>query len=196
MRKDARAASEMMFNLLLALVLIYMIMAALFESLVHPMSILSGIVFSIVGVLWTFMIWPTNFSVMAFIGVMILMGVVVNNGIVLIEHVNTLRQEGFARAEALVIGGKERLRPILITTAATVLGLSPLCFGTIAIGGDGPPYFPMARAIAGGLIFSTVVSLVFLPTIYLMMDDLSRWLRSFKKAKPAHGQSTVSGASV
>jgi hydrophobic/amphiphilic exporter-1 (mainly G- bacteria), HAE1 family len=180
---EARAGAEMVFNLFLALVLIYMVMAALFESLMHPLAILSGVAFSIVGVLWTFLIWDTNFSVMAFIGVMILMGVVVNNGIVMIEHVNNLRAEGFARNEALVMGGKERLRPILITTAATVLGLLPLCFGTIAIGGEGPPYFPMARAIAGGLVFSTVVSLVFLPTIYLMMDDVSRWLRSFKKPK-------------
>lgn len=180
---EAQAGVEMIFNLLLALVLIYMVMAALFESLVHPLSILSGVAFSIVGVLWTFLIWDTNFSVMAFIGVMILMGVVVNNGIVMIEHVNNLREQGYARGEALVMGGKERLRPILITTAATVLGLLPLCFGTIAIGGEGPPYFPMARAIAGGLVFSTVVSLVFLPTIYLMMDDFSRWLRSFRRGK-------------
>lgn len=180
---EARAGAEMVFNLLIALLLIYMVMAALFESLAHPLAILSGVAFSIVGVLWTFLIWDTNFSVMAFIGVMILMGVVVNNGIVMIEHVNNLRAEGYSRAEALVMGGKERLRPILITTAATVLGLLPLCFGTIAIGGEGPPYFPMARAIAGGLLFSTVVSLVFLPTIYLMMDDVSRWLRSFRKPK-------------
>jgi len=182
---EARAGVEMLFLLFLALVLIYMVMSALFESLVHPLSILSGVAFSIVGVLWTFLLWPTNFSVMAFIGVMILMGVVVNNGIVMIEHVNTLREQGYARSEALVIGGKERLRPILITTAATVLALLPLCFGSTGVGGEGPPYYPMARAIAGGLVFSTVVSLLFLPTIYLMMDDFSRWVRSFKRDKDA-----------
>lgn len=127
---------------------------------------------------------------MAFIGIMILMGVVVNNGIVLIEHVNNLRREGVARAEALVLGGKERLRPILITTACTVMGLGPLCFGTTSIGGggDGPPYFPMARAIAGGLIFSTAVSLVVLPTMYAIFDDLGRWMRAVRARKSAQKQ--------
>ncbi len=184
---QAKAGAEMVFNLLLALVLIYMVMAALFESYLYPLSILTSVVFSITGVFWTFLIWPTNFSVMAFIGIMILMGVVVNNGIVLIEHVNNLRREGVERAEALILGGKERLRPILITTACTVMGLGPLCFGTTSIGGggDGPPYFPMARAIAGGLIFSTAVSLVVLPTMYAIFDDLGRWMRSVRAGKQA-----------
>jgi hydrophobic/amphiphilic exporter-1 (mainly G- bacteria), HAE1 family len=182
---QAKAAAEMSFLMALAFLFIYMIMAALFESLLYPLSILTGVIFSVTGVFWTFLIWPTNFSVMAFIGIMILMGVVVNNGIVLIEHVNNLRLEGFDRAEALVIGGKERLRPILITTACTVMGLGPLCFGTTSIGGggDGPPYFPMARAIAGGLIFSTAVSLVVLPTLYVIFDDFGRWVRGLRKTK-------------
>jgi hydrophobic/amphiphilic exporter-1 (mainly G- bacteria), HAE1 family len=127
--------------------------------------------------LWTFAVWPTTFSIMAFIGVMILIGVVVNNGIILVEHVNNLREAGMSRNEALVIGGKERLRPILITTACTVLGLAPLCVGNVGIGGDGPPYFPMARAIAGGLIFSTAVSLLVLPTAYALIDEFSNWIR-------------------
>jgi hydrophobic/amphiphilic exporter-1 (mainly G- bacteria), HAE1 family len=180
---EGKAGAEMVALNLLAFVFIYMVMAALFESFLHPLSILISVVFSIVGVLWTFLIWPTTFTVMAFIGIMILMGVVVNNGIVLIEHVNTLRKEGFPRAEALVLGGKERLRPILITTACTVLGLAPLCFGATSIGGNGPAYFPMARAIAGGLIFSTIVSLVVLPTMYAIIDDMARWWRGLQAAK-------------
>lgn len=184
----AKILAEMIFLMALAFLFIYMIMAALFESLMEPLAILTGVVFSITGVFWTFLIWPTNFSVMAFIGIMILMGVVVNNGIVLIEHVNNLRREGYARAEALVMGGKERLRPILITTACTVMGLGPLCFGNTSIGGggEGPPYFPMARAIAGGLIFSTAVSLVILPTMYAIFDDLGRWLRTVNARKGAN----------
>jgi hydrophobic/amphiphilic exporter-1 (mainly G- bacteria), HAE1 family len=181
---EAKIASEMGFSFMLALILIYMVMAALFESYSYPFSILISVVFSIVGVFWTFLVWPTVFSIMAFIGVMILIGVVVNNGIILVEHVNNLREAGMARAEALVIGGKERLRPILITTACTVLGLAPLCVGNVGIGGDGPPYFPMARAIAGGLIFSTAVSLLVLPTAYALIDDCSNWLsRAFKASK-------------
>jgi hydrophobic/amphiphilic exporter-1 (mainly G- bacteria), HAE1 family len=177
---EAAAIAEMVGLLLLAFLLIYMIMASLFENLLYPLSILISVVFSAVGVLWTFIIWPTTFSVMAFIGIMILMGVVVNNGIVLIEHVNNLRHEGKDRFEALVLGGKERLRPILITTATTVLGLLPLCFGGVSVGGDGPEYAPMARAIAGGLIFSTAVSLVVMPTMYAILDDCAGFLRSAK----------------
>jgi HAE1 family hydrophobic/amphiphilic exporter-1 len=132
---------------------------------------------AVVGVYWTFLVWPTTFSVMAFIGIMILVGVVVNNGIVLVEHVNTLRREGYDRDTALTLGGKERLRPILITTGTTVLGLLPLCVSDVGIGGNGPPYFPMARAIAGGLIFSTVVTLLVLPTVYATLEDLAAHVR-------------------
>lgn len=174
---DERAAQEMVFSLLLAIVLIYMLMAALFESALYPISIMVSILFAVVGVYWTFLIWSTTFSVMAFIGVMILIGVVVNNGIVLIEHVNTLRRAGYSREEALAIGGRERLRPILITTATTVLGLMPLCISDVSIGGNGPPYFPMARAIAGGLVFSTIVTLLVLPTMYAGVEDLAAWAK-------------------
>ncbi|MEX0747107.1 MAG: efflux RND transporter permease subunit, partial [Rhodothermales bacterium] len=76
---------------------------------------------------------------------------------------------------AIVQGGRDRLRPILMTALTTILGLVPLCIGTTQIGGDGPPYYPMARAIVGGLAFSTVVTLVMLPTIYVMLDDLRNW---------------------
>ena len=108
---------------------------------------------------------------------MLFRSVVVNNGIVLIEHVNNLRRGGMLRDEALAVGGRERLRPILMTVGTTVLGLLPLCISQVQIGGDGPPYYPMARAIAGGLLFSTAVSLIVLPTIYAMMDDLSNWTK-------------------
>ena len=112
---------------------------------------------------------------MANIGILILIGVVVNNGIVLVDHMNQLRWQGFPRNEAIVQAGRDRLRPILMTVATTVLGLVPLCIGTTQLGGDGPPYFPMARAIVGGLVFSTVVSLLAVPFIYSALDDLRLW---------------------
>ena len=167
----------MLVNLLMALVLIYFVMAALFESLVHPAGIWSSIIFAIVGVFWFFWITGTTFQIMAWIGVLILIGVVVNNGIVLIDHINFLRSTGLPRKEAILQAGHDRFRPIIMTAATTVLGLIPLCFGTTQIGGDGPPYFPMARAIVGGLTFSTVVTLVILPTIYILLDDLRDWSR-------------------
>ena len=106
------------------------------------------------------------------------MGIVVNNGIVLIDHINQLRISGMSRSDAIVHGGMDRFRPILMTAATTILGLIPLCIGTTQIGGDGPPYFPMARAIVGGLAFSTLITLVILPTIYILLDDLKAWAGS------------------
>jgi HAE1 family hydrophobic/amphiphilic exporter-1 len=170
---DGAAMQQMLFNMAVALLMIYLVMAAVFESLLFPAAIMSGVVFSIFGVFWLFWITGTAFGVMSFIGILVLMGVVVNNGIVMIEHINTLRRGGRSRTEALVEGSRERLRPIMMTMGTAILAMVPIAVGGTQMGGDGPPYFPMARAIAGGLAFSTVVSLLFLPTIYAILDDLS-----------------------
>ncbi len=170
-------ANKMVINILLAILFIYIIMAALFESVLHPLSIVSGIIFSVVGVYWFFLLTQTTFSLMALIGILVLIGVVVNNGIVLVDHINQLRRGGMLRSDAVVQGGRDRLRPILMTVGTTVLGLLPLCIGTTQLGGEGPAYFPMARAIVGGLVFSTVISLCVLPTIYVSLDDLGLWAK-------------------
>ena len=173
--RDDDAGKKMGFNLLVALVLVYVVMCAMFESLIYPAAILTTFVFSIFGVFWLFWLTGTTYSIMASIGVLILMGVVVNNGIVMIVHINQLRHTGLVRRDALVQGAKDRLRPILMTMGTAILGMVPLCVSNAAIGGDGPPYYPMARAIAGGLVFSTLVSLLVLPTIYSLLDDMSLW---------------------
>ena len=134
---------------------------------------MSGVVFSVFGVFWLFWITQTQFNVMAFIGILVLMGVVVNNGIVMVEHINNLRRRGMSRTDALVEGSRERLRPIMMTMGTAILAMVPIALGQTKLAGGGPPYFPMARAIAGGLAFSTIVSLLFLPTIYAVLDDLS-----------------------
>lgn len=169
---ESEMVAQMMFNLAIALVMIYVVMAAVFESLLFPSAIMSGVVFSVFGVFWLFFITGTEFNIMAFIGILVLMGVVVNNGIVMIEHINNLRRRGMARTDALVEGSRERLRPILMTMGTAILAMIPIALST---GGssDEISYYPMARAIAGGLAFSTVVSLLFLPTIYAILDDLS-----------------------
>lgn len=169
---DAEAMSQMMLNLGIALLMIYVVMAAVFESLLFPAAIMSGVLFSVFGVFWLFWLTGTEFNIMAFIGILVLMGVVVNNGIVMIEHINNLRRRGMSRTDALVEGSRERLRPILMTMGTAILAMVPIALGQTTMAGDGPPYFPMARAIAGGLAFSTVVSLLFLPTIYAVLDDL------------------------
>jgi HAE1 family hydrophobic/amphiphilic exporter-1 len=178
---EQEAAKTMLINTLLALALIYFVMASLFESLIFPGAIWTSIIFAIVGVWWFFLITGTTFSLMAWIGVLILIGVVVNNGIVLIDHINQLRAKGLRRYEAIVQAGGNRIRPILMTAGTTILSLVPLCFTMIAIGGNGPPYYPMARAIVGGLAFSTLVTLIILPTVYVLMDDLRRWAQRVVK---------------
>jgi len=166
-------------NILLGVACIFLVMAALFESLLFPFSIILGsIVFSIFGVFLFFAATGTTFSFMASIGIMILIGVVVNNGIVLVDHVNNLRLRGLPRDEAIVVAGRDRLRPILMTVATTIVGLSPLAIGSTQVGGDGPPYYPMARAIIGGLAFSTVVSLLVVPALYIYFDNLAAWGRN------------------
>ena len=170
-------------NILLGIACIFLVMAALFESLLFPFSIILGsIVFSVFGVFLFFAATGTTFSFMASIGIMILIGVVVNNGIVLVDHVNNLRLAGLPRNEAIAEAGRDRLRPILMTVATTIVGLAPLAVSTTQIGGDGPPYFPMARAIIGGLAFSTVVSLLVVPALYAYFDSLAAWGRNVMRA--------------
>jgi HAE1 family hydrophobic/amphiphilic exporter-1 len=172
------AGQRMLFNTLIALVLVYVVMCAMFESLIYPAAILTTFIFSIFGVYWLFWLTGTTFSIMASIGVLILMGVVVNNGIVMIVHINQLRHDGLMRREALVQGSRDRLRPILMTMGTAILGMVPLCLSNATLGGGDTPYYPMARAIAGGLVFSTLVSLLALPTIYSLLDDWRLWARS------------------
>ncbi len=174
---EQEAMQTMLINLLLALALIYFVMAALFESLLFPAAIWTQIIFSIVGVYWFFLMTGTEMSIMAMIGILILIGVVVNNGIVLVDHINQLRDKGIGRTEAIIQAGKDRMRPILMTAGTTVLSLVPLTIVRTQIGGNGPPYFPMARAIVGGLTFSTLITLLILPTIYCILDDLRNWAR-------------------
>lgn len=172
---EDEAAKSMLVNMLLALALIYLVMASLFESLIFPVGIWSSIIFSVVGVYWFFLMTGTVMSIMGMIGILILIGVVVNNGIVLVDHIIQLRNRGLSRNEAILQAGRERLRPIIMTAATTIFSLLPLTMVTTQIGGGGPPYFPMARAIVGGLTFSTFVTLLILPTIYVILDNLRNW---------------------
>ena len=194
-QRNDEAGRQMGINTIIAILMIFIVMAALFESLLYPLAIMSSIVFSAFGVFWFFVITGTTFTIMSAIGILVLMGVVVNNGIVMIEHINNLRREGMARLDALVQGSRERLRPILMTMGTTILGMIPLTLGGAQIGGDGPAYYPMARAIVGGLIFSTVVSLLFLPTIYAILDDLGNWAgAAFRRARERSGVGEIGAA--
>ena len=174
-QNEGETMGAMALNMVLAVFLIFFVMAALFESLLFPFSILTSILFSFIGVFWFFFLTGTEMSMMGMIGLLVLMGIVVNNGIVLIDHINNLRREGMTRDAAVVQGGRDRLRPILMTASTTILAMIPLAVGNASIGGGGPPYYPMARAIIGGLAFSTVVSLVVVPYAYVILDTLRVW---------------------
>lgn len=171
-RRQDEAFAVMQMNMLLAVCMIYIVMAALFESLLLPTAVITSLLFSITGVFWAFMVTGTSMSVMGMIGMLILMGIVVNNGIVLVDRINQLIAEGEELIPAIVDGCSSRIRPILMTVSTTVLGLVPLAMGSTRIGGDGPAYSPMAIAIIGGLVFSTLTSLFLVPLAYVLLLKL------------------------
>lgn len=184
---EDEASMTMVFNLLLAIAMIYLVMAAVFESTLYPLSIITSIVMAIIGVLWFLFATRTTVTFMALIGVQILIGVVVNIGIVLVAHINELRASGLERFEAIVQAGRDRLRPILMTTLTASLGLLPLADlipfvdreAQLAVGIGGPSYSPMARAIMGGMLFGAVTSLFIVPSFYVWLDDAIRATRRF-----------------
>ncbi len=158
---------SLVFALALAVLLVYLVMASQFESLIHPFIILFAVPLAVVGVILALLATDTTISVMVFLGVIILAGIVVNNAIVLIDYTNQLRRQGQPKREALIEAGKIRLRPILMTTMTTVLGLFPMALGW----GEGSEVrAPMAVAVMGGLLFSTALTLLLIPVIYDLFD--------------------------
>jgi HAE1 family hydrophobic/amphiphilic exporter-1 len=164
----------MLFTIGLISLLVYMVMAAQFESLTQPLSIMFAVPMSIVGVAIALFVTGTTLSVMSFIGIMILIGVVVNNGIVLIDYVNHLRAQGLEKSEAIIQGGITRLRPILMTTLTTILALLPMALNR----GEGAELFsPISITIFGGLLVSALLTLLIVPSIYSLIDGASVWTR-------------------
>lgn len=175
--------AEMGVNFLLALALVYLVLASLFESLTQPLAILTSIVFALPGAAIVLAVTDTPLNLMAQIGLLILMGIVVNNGVVLLDRVNGLREEGVVGHEAFVLAGSERLRPILMTALTTVLGLVPMAMGGSAVGGLF--YFPLARCVIGGLVSSAAFTLFGLPLITIGIEAIGRGLRSLWRASAA-----------
>jgi HAE1 family hydrophobic/amphiphilic exporter-1 len=175
---------ESNFTLLFAVLLIFLIMASLFESLVHPFVILFSIPFSLIGVALGLWALNVNFDSNGMLGMLILFGIVVNNGIVLIDHVNQYRREGLTRREAVLRGGQNRMRPILMTAGTTILNLMPLVlpmvYGTAE--GFARRWGPVGLVVASGLLTSTILTLLLAPTLYSLLDDLSIWARKVVRA--------------
>ena len=174
---------ELLIGVLLAVFLVYTVMAVQFESLVQPLVIMTAVPFSLLGVLLTLAVTGTTLNMNSFLGLVVLVGIVVNNAIVLVDNVNRMRREvGCTLHEALVRGARRRLRPILMTTLTTALGLLPL---TLGIGEGSELQAPLARVVVGGLLASTLITLIFVPSLYLLVErgrERRRAMRGRRKA--------------
>jgi HAE1 family hydrophobic/amphiphilic exporter-1 len=163
------------FAMILAITFVFLLMGVLFESFILPLSIIVSIPFAFIGVYWLLYLTDTTFEIMAGIGLIILIGVVVNNAIVLIDLVNRLRGEGYSRLDAILEAGYHRFRPILMTALTTIFGLMPMAVGKSSL--IGIPYAPLGRTMIGGLITSTFLTLFVVPLFYTYFDDLRIFFR-------------------
>ena len=157
--------------MLLSLILVYMVMAAQFESLVHPFTILLPIPLAVVGAVTVFYLQGKALNIMALIGIILLVGIAVNDSIILVDAINQFRKEGLKLREAIVSAGQRRIRPIIMTSLTTILALFPL---TLGFGESASLRSPMAWAVIGGLITSTMLTLVVIPCIYMVFGQLGK----------------------
>ena len=173
--EQARAFRQLLLVLVLAVLLVYAVMASLYESLRDPFIIMFSIPVAGIGVVLSLLVTGTAFNMQAFIGVIMLAGIVVSNAILLVDYINTLRRrDGMPLREAVQIGGRRRLRPILMTAGATMLGLVPMAIG---LGEGGELQAPLARVVIGGLLASTMVTLVLIPAVYTLFEEWWAGLR-------------------
>lgn len=165
--KRAESFNGLGFALILSIVLVYMVMAAQFESLRHPFTILLTIPLAGVGSILAFLITGQTLNMMAFIGIIMLAGIAVNSSIILVDRINQLKAQGFALKEAVMQAAQQRIRPIIMTSLTTILALLPMCFGF----GEGASLrSPMALAVIGGLLTSTLLTLIVIPCVYYIFD--------------------------
>ena len=171
--KRKESTSNLSFALFLSLILVFMVLAAQFESIIQPFAIMLTIPLAGVGTILTFFLLGKTLNMMAYIGIIMLGGIAVNNAILLIDRINQLREGGMGKKDAIVLAGSQRIRPILMTSLTTILALLPL---TIGIGESASLRAPMALAVIGGLISSTLLTLVVIPCVYWVFDTFSSWI--------------------
>jgi hydrophobic/amphiphilic exporter-1 (mainly G- bacteria), HAE1 family len=179
---------QFLSSMMLAIVLIYIVMAALFESFVLPFSILTTVPLSLAGAIWALYFTNTQMDTITMIGCILMAGVIVNNGIVIVDHINQLRNEGLPRLEAIVLAGQDRFRPVMMTAITTILGLVPLA---MAKTGGAATFAGLGRALVGGMTVGTILTLVVVPLFYTLIDDLQHGTRDFlagiSRTFKAHG---------
>lgn len=162
-------------GLYLATTFVLLLMGVLFESIILPFTVLICIPLAFIGVGWILFLTQTPIDLMAMIGLFILIGIVVNNGIVLVDLINQLRLAGYSRHEAIIEAGRQRFRPILMTAGTTIAGLIPMALGTAKV--IGISYAPMGRTLIGGMITATALTLLAVPLAYTYLDDLREWFK-------------------
>ncbi len=189
---DLRAQMEELRDAgILSITLVFLLMGVLFESVILPGAILITIPFAVLGAYWSLLFFYGGIDVMAAIGMLLLCGVVVNNGIVLLDYIERLRAQGMKRREAILEGTRIRLRPIIMTAATTILGLMPMAlFGEST--GQGLSYVSMSIAVAGGLAFCTFFTAIAVPIAYTYLDDFSNWLRGIPRSGLAPAAARIS----
>ena len=168
-QRQKEKSREFLVNLLLALLLVFAVMAGLFESVRQAIALMIALPFALSGAVWTLYLTKTDFDQPAAVGLLLLIGIVVNNGIVMIEHINSYRRRGMGRTDAMIKGGRERLRPILMTAITTLISLVPMVVQKPSLGGV--YYYSMALVIMGGLLVSTFLTSVLLPTNTTLVED-------------------------
>jgi len=167
-------ADEFLINLVLALMLVFAVMASLFESVRQAIALMVALPFALAGAFWILWFTGTDFDNPAAVGLLLLIGIVVNNGIVMIEHINSYRRQGMDRFDAMIKGGRERLRPILMTAITTLISLAPIVVQKPSLGGV--YYYSMALVIIGGLFISTFLTSMLLPTTTTIIEDGFAWI--------------------
>jgi HAE1 family hydrophobic/amphiphilic exporter-1 len=173
--EQQKAFNQLLLTLILALILTYAVMASQYESLKDPFIIMFSVPLAAIGVVGTLLLTGTTFSLQAYIGVIMLAGIVISNAILLVDYTNVLRRrDGVPLREAVELAGRTRLRPILMTSLTTVLGLVPMA---LALGEGSEIQAPLARVVIGGLVTSTLITLVFVPTIYTVFEEGWKGLR-------------------
>jgi len=166
--EQKEAFQTLIFALVLAIVLVYMVLASQFASLLHPFLIMFSVPLGFIGVIWALFLTGNTLSVVSFIGIIMMVGIVVSNAILLVDYINRLRQEGVELKEAIVRAGRVRLRPILMTSLTTICGLVPMALG---LGEGAEANASLAIAVIGGLSVSTFLTLVFVPTLYMIVES-------------------------
>ena len=176
--------------LALAVIFIYMILASQFKSFLQPLALMTALPLTLIGVVLALMVFRSTLSMFSIIGVIMLMGLVTKNAILLVDFAIRAREEGMERSEALLLAAKVRLRPILMTTLAMIFGMVPLAF---ALTEGSEQRAPMGQAVIGGVITSSLLTLVVVPVVYCYMDDLAQWLRRKAGLAPARQGSVGTG---